>query len=635
MFQYIATRVGKAVGLLAVLLAASTPLRAADFYVAPNAAANGTGTVGSPWRLQTALSHPTSVHPGDTIWLRGGTYVGHFTSTLAGTSAAPIIVRQYPGERATIDGNDGTNNVTVTIQGSYAWFWGFEVTNSSTNNRISSGTAPPPGRGQGTNLLGPNTKLINMVIHDTMQGVLTTANTNEVYGCLIYYNGYDGTDRGHGHGIYVQHDGTALKPIHDNVVFQQFGYGIHGYTEGGSLDNLDYQGNTVFDNGGLSHSSGWTTNILLGGLQVATNPNIQSNYTYNQVQSGKNNLGYSAGCTNPTVKDNYFASGTALKLVSCSGTTMTGNTFYGSLQGFTQAQFPSNTYFGSQPTGTRVFVRPNAYESGRAHLTVYNWNDAPTVNVDLSTVLAPGASYVIRNAQNYFGAPVLSGTYDGGAVAVPMTGLTAAAPVGLPTPAASGPTFNAFVLTSMPGPYEFFDVPLSNMFHDPIHTIAANGISAGCGNGNFCPNDPVTRAQMAVFLLKGKHGVLYAPPAATGTVFSDVSKTSFAAAWIEQLEAEGITTGCGGGRYCPSAGVTRAQMSVMLLRAQLGSAYAPPAASGTVFSDVPVGGFAAAWIEDLAGRGITAGCGGGKFCPSGINTRGQMAAFLVKTFSLQ
>ena len=76
-------------------------------------------------------------------------------------------------------------------------------------------------------------------------------------------------------------------------------------------------------------------------------------------------------------------------------------------------------------------------------------------------------------------------------------------------------------------------------------------------------------------------------------------------------------------------------MSVMLLKTLLGASYVPPAATGTVFTDVPAGGFAAAWIEDLAGRGITAGCGGGKFCPGTINTRGQMAAFLVKTFSLQ
>ncbi len=71
----------------------------------PNGSPSGNGSINSPWDLQTALNQPSTVHPGDTIWLRGGTYVGHFTSNLNGTSSSPIIVRQYAGERATIDGN--------------------------------------------------------------------------------------------------------------------------------------------------------------------------------------------------------------------------------------------------------------------------------------------------------------------------------------------------------------------------------------------------------------------------------------------------------------------------------------------------------------------------------------------------
>jgi sulfur transfer complex TusBCD TusB component (DsrH family) len=142
---------------------------------------------------------------------------------------------------------------------------------------------------------------------------------------------------------------------------------------------------------------------------------------------------------------------------------------------------------------------------------------------------------------------------------------------------------------------------------------------------------------MAVFLLKGKLGVCYAPPAATGTVFGDVPANGFAAAWIEDLAARGITGGCGGGNYCPTAPVTRAQMAVFLLKTSLGTTYAPPPASGSVFQDVPVGSFAADWIEDLAARNITAGCSASPslYCPATPNTRGQMATFITKTFRLQ
>src|SRR5512141_214652 len=88
-------------------LAADEP-QASDFFVAPDGSPNGGGSQAHPWDLQTALSQPPAVRAGDTIWLRGGRYVGTFRSALTGTPAAPIKVRQYPGERATLDGNAAT-----------------------------------------------------------------------------------------------------------------------------------------------------------------------------------------------------------------------------------------------------------------------------------------------------------------------------------------------------------------------------------------------------------------------------------------------------------------------------------------------------------------------------------------------
>src|SRR5262245_14616354 len=109
---------------VALVLGLTLPALGADFYVAPNASANGTGSVTNPWRLQGALSQPAAVHPGDTIWLRGGTYSGTFVSYLNGTATNPIVVRQYAGEMATIDGGSTTTCV-ISTRGSYTWFWGF------------------------------------------------------------------------------------------------------------------------------------------------------------------------------------------------------------------------------------------------------------------------------------------------------------------------------------------------------------------------------------------------------------------------------------------------------------------------------------------------------------------------------
>jgi serine protease AprX len=182
---------------------------------------------------------------------------------------------------------------------------------------------------------------------------------------------------------------------------------------------------------------------------------------------------------------------------------------------------------------------------------------------------------------------------------------------------------------------DFGDVPPADPFHDFIQTVLRNGVTGGCGGGDYCPGNPVTRAQMAIFLLKAKYGSAHVPPTATGAVFLDVPQGSFAADWIEELAALGVTGGCGGGNYCPGDPVTRAQMAVFLLKTLLTSAYEPPAAVG-LFGDVPQEDPFAPWIEDLYTRQITGGCGVSplRYCPANANTRGQMAVFLTKTFDL-
>ncbi len=182
-------------------------------------------------------------------------------------------------------------------------------------------------------------------------------------------------------------------------------------------------------------------------------------------------------------------------------------------------------------------------------------------------------------------------------------------------------------------PHSFADVPPTYFAWSFVESIYGAGITGGCGGDNYCPESTITRAQMAVFLLIAKYGPGYVPPPATGTVFNDVPANSFAAGFIEQLFHEGITTGCGGGNYCPNSAVTRDQMAVFLLATREGAGYTPPACT-PLFADVPCSSPFAPWVDELARRGITAGCGGGNFCPSVSVTRGQMAVFLATTFGL-
>src|ERR1043165_5138930 len=100
-------------GLAALFaLAIASMAGAGEFYASPNGSPDASGAIDQPWDLATALAQPSSVRPGDTIWLRGGVYRGAFVANVNGTAAAPIRVRQYAGERATIDGG-------LVVAGSY------------------------------------------------------------------------------------------------------------------------------------------------------------------------------------------------------------------------------------------------------------------------------------------------------------------------------------------------------------------------------------------------------------------------------------------------------------------------------------------------------------------------------------
>ena len=266
---------------------------------------------------------------------------------------------------------------------------------------------------------------------------------------------------------------------------------------------------------------------------------------------------------------------------------------------------------------------------------------APTVTsiAPTSGAAAGGTAITITGTGFVAGATALIG-----GVAASGVNVTSDTTTDATTPALSPGTLNSVTLvnpdtasgTLGAGWFaDFTDVPQIDIFHGDVEKLVRNGVTGGCGGGAYCRNNPVTRAQMAVFLLKSNLGAAYTPPACTGTVFDDVPCTGgLFDPWIEDLAGRGITGGCGGGNYCPGNAVTRAQMAVFLLKTELGSAYPPPACTGTVFGDVPcTGGIFDPWIEDLAARNITGGCGGGNYCPGSGVTRGQMAVFLVKTFS--
>jgi subtilisin family serine protease len=168
-----------------------------------------------------------------------------------------------------------------------------------------------------------------------------------------------------------------------------------------------------------------------------------------------------------------------------------------------------------------------------------------------------------------------------------------------------------------------------------IESLYRNGVTSGCARNplTYCPGGLVTRDQMAVFLLRSKEGGTYTPPPCTVKPFNDVETSNTFCPWIQELAARGITHGCGNGNYCPGNPVTRDQMAFFLLTALEGSSYTPPACTES-FSDVSPSSTFCPYIQELAARGITNGCGSGRYCPGNPVSRDQMAKFLVTTFRL-
>jgi len=178
----------------------------------------------------------------------------------------------------------------------------------------------------------------------------------------------------------------------------------------------------------------------------------------------------------------------------------------------------------------------------------------------------------------------------------------------------------------------FWDVPRGHWADPFIHALAGVRISKGCGGGNFCPDNAINRAEMAVLMVRAMHGPDFAPPPAVG-IFVDVpiSDTDTTADYIEQLYNDGVVTGCaegGGGElyYCPNDLVNRAQMSVFVC-ASLGI---PPVEPPThYFNDLAGYEWAEGYIEAIFSEGITGGCGDHLFCPSENITRAQLAVWLT------
>ena len=489
---------GRFCGCLGLMLAAAVTAStlATEFHVAPSALPKGTGSREHPWDLATALSSTEIVKPGDTIWLHEGTYRGGFTSQLAGTPKQPIVVRSMPGQRVTIDTKfrDERDNGLFAIQGSDVVFRDFEVTCSDPVRETKiAGSWPADIRRGSIHVTGHRISLVNLIVHDLASGFgfWAEGEGGEISGCLIYNNGWQGPDRAHGHAIYAQ-NAKGTKRIADNIIFHQFGYGIHVYgSEKASLKGFEITGNICFDNGALSKNGERTHGIMVGGASPAERIAIRDNIVF----GGGIRLGYAWGttsedvvcsgnyCEGLVVRDFRRAAVTNNTVVAhssvvileaenklmLSGHKWSENDYYitdgrwgdfaiieeSKSRGLTFEQWrketglaEKSTFTKGHPSKQRILIRPNAHEPGRANIAVLNPAGLPEVEIDLSGVLKAGQEFRIVSAKDFFGPAIMSGIYDGKSIQLPMKPTKPPPPVGLSEVKlpVTEPQFAAFVV---------------------------------------------------------------------------------------------------------------------------------------------------------------------------------------------
>jgi hypothetical protein len=389
--------------LFAGLLTISAQISpAAQWYVAPDGKSTNPGTQEAPWDIASALDGRQKGAAGDTIYLLEGTYKLRpkelYEIRLVGTREAPIHIRPRPGEQVRIDGG-----LSVQSPSEHVWVRDLEifVSEPRPSKPVSPGSHPedlnrPWG---GVHMFGgKNCKYVNLIIHNCNQGISCWKGEidPEIYGCIIYDNGWLGTDRGHGHCIYTQND-EGVKVISNCIMSCPYDgtYTLHAYgSERAYVNNFLVEENICYDKGPF----------LIGGGRPSRNIRVFRNYLHNVSMR----IGYAAPYNeNCEVRDNVIVSG-GLDIIRYRKVIQEGNLIVREGE--------------KRPKGTTSVLLANRFDRNRANLVIYNWDKAEELEVRAKPFLKNGDSYRLMNPQDLFGSPVVKGECVGDTIRLPVKG---------------------------------------------------------------------------------------------------------------------------------------------------------------------------------------------------------------------
>jgi hypothetical protein len=427
-------------------------------FVSLDGSSNGLGTQGDPLDLVTALSSSSPAQPGQTIWIKEGVYEGSFEAKLSGTSGNPISIKPLPGQRVLINShNSGSDRAGLTITGQWTDFYGIEATSSDPYRGSITERYPDVKAKAGITVLGANTNIYNALTYDNVCGGIDfwkTARDSTLHGNIIYNNGFAHSGRGACHGIYTQNT-TGYKHITNNIIFFGFQTGLHPYsTATAPINNFTIENNVWFLAGASDpRDNQQKTNLIIYTKSGVRNLIIKNNKGYSQVNRGSSITSDDVSGSAQLI-DNYLVE--RLEVYDLwDQFDLTGNTIYGNID-----QNPNNiindisdnTFSTSRPSsGNKIFVDANGIAPRRGRIVIYNYDNADSVSVNLSSILKNGEAYRIHSVMGLFQEALVSGVYNGSNISIPMGTIDPPQPNGNPNGIDSndGPKkkFGTFIVT--------------------------------------------------------------------------------------------------------------------------------------------------------------------------------------------
>ena len=374
---------------------------AGDWYVGPEGHAQNEGTRQAPWDIASALDGREEIRPGDTVFLLAGTYRRRpnelFEVRLAGSADEPIHVRPVQDHRVRIDGG-----LSVQSPSAHVWIRDLEIFVSEPvpDHPISPGSHPPDlNRPWGGLHMhgGQHCKYINLVIHHCNQGISCWKGEidPEIYGCVIYGNGWLGEDRGHGHCVYTQND-EGVKVISNCIMTCRYDgtYTLHAYGSSQAyVNNYLVTENICYERGPF----------LIGGGRPSHGIRVHRNYLY-----GINmRIGYSAPHNEDCeILDNVIVSG-RLEITRYRDVVKGGNLVL--------------SQDDDRPAGVTTVLLPNQYDPNRAHVAVYNWGRSAFADVKVDGFLRDGEKAVGYDPKALCDGPAWQAVCERGGLRVPVT----------------------------------------------------------------------------------------------------------------------------------------------------------------------------------------------------------------------